>query len=206
MLEIRALENRCFFVRLSAPYAKAFCHRNERARSHARRAPTARGHNFTHVFLERISGCEVGPRALPATARPHPGRTLYRAYGVRYMLLVGDAPDMRRGRVGGAHGGPKFSHARPSAALDYVCHHESGCMHRSGGIGRGIRVPTFLGPEIERGGREPPKVWEIEFVGAFGTGRTVWVLGLSTFSVPRFFCSSGPTAAWTVDITDASGW
>ena len=166
----------------------------------------ARGHRPTDAFSTKLGGCGVGPRALPATVRPHPRRTLGSTCRVRYMFLVGDAPDMRRGRVGGAHGGPKFSRARPSAPLDYVCHHECGCVLKSVGIGRGIRVPTFLGPEIERGGREPPKVWEIEFVGAFGTGRTVWVLGLSTFSVPRFFCSSGPTAAWTVDITDASGW
>ena len=59
---------------------------------------------------------------------------------------------MRRGRVGGAHGGLKFAHARPSAPLNYVCYHECGCVLKSGKIGRGIRVPTFLGPEIEKGG------------------------------------------------------
>ena len=94
----------------------------------------------------------MGPRTLPATARPHPGRTLRRAYRVRYMLKVGDAPEMRRGRVGGAHGGQKFSLAQPSVPLDYVCHHECGCVLKSGGFGRGIRVPTFLGPEIDKGG------------------------------------------------------
>ena len=68
------------------------------------------------------------------------------------MLVVGGASDMRRGRVGGAHGGLKFAHARPSAPLNYVCYHECGCVLKSGKIGRGIRVPTFLGPEIEKGG------------------------------------------------------
>ena len=75
----------------------------------------------------------MGRRALPTTARPHPGRTLGRAYRVRYMLVVGDAPDMRRGRVGGAHSGPKFSLARPSAPpfiVSGVVSHGHDCSRR----------------------------------------------------------------------------
>ena len=49
----------------------------------------------------------------------------------------------------------------------------------------------------------------IEFVGAFGTGGLVLVL-LNFFFSERLLCvllcSSGSAAAWTVDITAASGW
>ena len=39
-------------------------------------------------------------------------------------LGLGDAPDVRRGRVGGTHKGRKNSLAPQLSALNYVCYHE----------------------------------------------------------------------------------